>query len=119
MFKKILQSLSKSQAAKGEAARPAAAPVARFQAPPPPAAARAAAQPARAAPAPAPAREQTPEELCGIAPKTPKEQIQAQLKLLYRRYNRGASSLDPKVRAEAEQMLTAIVVVREKYIGVI
>jgi hypothetical protein len=46
-----------------------------------------------------------------------KDQIQAQLKLLYRRYNRSASSLDSKIRKEADDMLTAIVVVREKNFG--
>lgn len=113
MFKKILQSLSKSQAAP----KPAAAPV-KPQAPvavkePP-----AQVQPkAASAPAPAVAASKTPEELCDIAPKSPKDQVQARLKLLYRRYNRGASSLDPKIRAEADQMLHAIVLVREKYFG--
>ncbi len=46
-----------------------------------------------------------------------KDQIAARLKLLYRRFNRSASSLDPKVRDEAEKMLTAIVSVREKHFG--
>jgi hypothetical protein len=43
--------------------------------------------------------------------------VGARLKLLYRRYNRGASSLDAKMRAESEKMLDAIVEVREKYFG--
>lgn len=47
----------------------------------------------------------------------PKDQIQTHLKLLYRRYNRSASSLDPKTRGEADRMLDAIVQVREKYFG--
>jgi hypothetical protein len=46
-----------------------------------------------------------------------KDQISTRLKLLYRRFNRSASSLDPKVRAEAEKMLNAIVLVREKHFG--
>ena len=55
--------------------------------------------------------------MCGITPKMSKEQVGAQLKLLYRRYNRGASSLDPKVREEADQMMEAIVAVRDKTFG--
>ncbi len=66
---------------------------------------------------PAPAKVQTPEELCEITPKMSKEEIRAQLKLLYRRFNRSASSLDAKVRGEAETMLNAIVDVREKHFG--
>jgi hypothetical protein len=69
-----------------------------------------------AAPA-APARVQTPDELCEITPKMSKDEIRAQLKLLYRRFNRSASSLDAKVRGEAETMLNAIVDVREKHFG--
>ncbi|SKA80417.1 hypothetical protein SAMN02745166_00630 [Prosthecobacter debontii] len=110
MFKKILQSLSKSQAAKPTAA-----------APPP---RQETAKPgevlqkiSKVSPASAAPVEKTPDELCEIAPKTPKDQVQARLKLLYRRYNRGASSLDPKIRAEADLMLDAIVKVREKYFG--
>ena len=61
----------------------------------------------------------TPEELCGITPKMPKDEIKAQLKLLFRRYNRSASSLDAKLRGEAEEMLNAIVLMREKHFGTI
>ena len=57
------------------------------------------------------------EELCGIGPKMPKDEIRAKLKLLFRRYNRSASSLDAKTRSEAEQMLNAIVEMREKHFG--
>jgi hypothetical protein len=46
-----------------------------------------------------------------------KDQIRDRLKLLYRRYNRAASSLDAKTRAEADKMLDAIVKVREKNFG--
>ena len=46
-----------------------------------------------------------------------KAEVGARLKLLYRRYNRGASSLDAKMRAESETMLDAIVEVREKFFG--
>lgn len=72
---------------------------------------------AKAAIAEAPATPVGPEELCGIQGKMSKDQIAARLKLLYRRFNRSASSLDPKVRDEAEKMLTAIVSVREKHFG--
>lgn len=117
MFKKILQSLSKSQSAKPTvkpSAPPASAPtspVASGTAPIKPLAPL-----AQPAPAPAPAAK-TPEQLCEIAPKMPKDQIQSRLKLLYRRYNRSASSLDPTVRSEADAMLDAIVRVREKHFG--
>ena len=59
----------------------------------------------------------SPEELCGISPKMPKDEIKAQLKMLFRRYNRSASSLDAKLRGEADQMLDAIVQMREKHFG--
>lgn len=115
MFKKILQSLTKSQAKPAPAA---ATPVNHAPAeslkpvvPAPKAAAKAVVpqQPAVA--------KQSPEQLCGIAGKMPPDQIQARLKLLYRRYNRSASSLDSKLRGEAEVMLDAIVQVREKHFG--
>ena len=108
MFKKILQSLSQSQAAKPEAPRPAATQAKTT--------AVSAKTPAAAAPQ-QPAMPKTPEYLCEITPKMQRDQIQAQLKLLYRRYNRSASSLDPKIRAQADQMLDAIVIVREKHFG--
>ena len=108
MFKKILQSLSKSHAAK-----PAPAPASK-----PAEAARPGAVPQKIAHVPAPTTAaQTPEEMCEIPAKMPKDQIQARLKLLYRRYNRSASSLDPKIRSEADSMLDAIVRVREKHFG--
>lgn len=112
MFKKILQSLSRSQTVKTET--PKQVPVK---------------NPGLATQrtggvlnpfsklATTAARSQTPEELCQISAKMSKDQIQAQLKLLYRRYNRSASSLDSKIRSEADQMLTAIVTVREKIFG--
>lgn len=64
-----------------------------------------------------PAPPKNAEDLCGITPKMPKEEIRTQLKLLFRRYNRSASSLDAKTRAEADTMLDAIVQVREKHFG--
>jgi hypothetical protein len=108
MFKKILQSLSKSQRAKTEAPKPQLAPVAKSAS---------ASQSQAAKAAPVSTTPKKPEELCEITPKMAKDQIQAQLKLLYRRYNRSASSLDPKTRGDAERMLDAIVQVREKYFG--
>jgi hypothetical protein len=63
------------------------------------------------------AKLQTPEEMCGITSKMGKDEIRAQLKLLYRRYNRGASSLNAQHRSEADAMLDAIVAVREKVFG--
>lgn len=57
------------------------------------------------------------EELCGITPQMGKDQIKERLKILFRRYNRSASSLDAKIRAEADKMLDAIVNVREKHFG--
>lgn len=65
----------------------------------------------------APAPPKNAEELCGITPKMPKDEIRARLKLLFRRYNRSASSLDAKTRAEADAMLDAIVQMREKHFG--
>ncbi len=59
----------------------------------------------------------SPEQLCGINTKMTKDEIKTRLALLYRRYNRATSSLDTKLRAEAESMLDAIVAVREKTFG--
>ncbi len=62
-----------------------------------------------------PGRSPSPESICGINLKMPKYEIRKRLAVLYRRYNRAASSLDAKMRAESEMMLDAIVKVREKY----
>ncbi|MEZ5384753.1 MAG: hypothetical protein R3F13_04485 [Prosthecobacter sp.] len=59
----------------------------------------------------------TPEELCGLTPKMSKDEVMAQLKLLFRRYNRSASSLDAQTREQAEKMMDAIVQMREKHFG--
>jgi hypothetical protein len=59
----------------------------------------------------------TAEEMCGVTSKMGKEEVRQKLALLYRRYNRATSSLDAKLRSEAEVMLDAIVAVREKVIG--
>lgn len=71
------------------------------------------------APAEAAAGAETAEQLCGITRGMSKPEIAARLKKLYRRYNRAASSLDAKLRAESERMLDAIVEVREKHFGLI
>lgn len=109
MFK-ILKSLSKSLGS----SKPAEAP------PPSKAKAGSLLDKVNKAPPAAPAQVEppkSPEELCGITPKMGKDEIKAQLKLLFRRYNRSASSLDAKLRKEADQMLDAIVQMREKHFG--
>ncbi len=63
----------------------------------------------------APPKAPSPESLCGITVKMPKYEIRKRLAVLYRRYNRAASSLDAGMRAESEMMLDAIVKVREKH----
>ena len=116
MFKKVLQSISKSLSRQTEApVKPATinrgTPPAASSAPSPVAVVKGSASPAQ------PASPQTPEELLGIDPRMSKEQIRDHLKLLYRRYNRAASSLDNTTRLEADAMLDAIVSVREKNFG--
>jgi hypothetical protein len=69
------------------------------------------------APAAAAKKAPTHEELCGITPKMSKEDVRVRLAVLYKRYNRATSSLDTTLRAEAEQMLDAIVAIREKVFG--
>lgn len=123
MFRKVLESISRSFG--GKPAPAAKRPAAKTAAPPPPAPPAAAAKSgslldkvgAAKPQAPAVSPTASPEELCGITPKMSKDQIRGQLKLLYRRYNRGASSLDAKVRGEADRMLDAIVTIREKHFG--
>lgn len=78
------------------------------------------AAPGKPAPAPAAApkkKPQTPEEMCGIMPKMSKDEIRERLAFLYKRYNRATSSLDAGLRAEAEEVLDAVVMVREKVFG--
>lgn len=112
MFK-ILKTLSKSLGGSKPAAAPAPAPAAKpgslldkVNKSAPPAATTTASAPPK-----------TAEELCGVTAKMSKDEIRAHLKLLFRRYNRTASSLDAKLRHEAETMLDAIVQVREKHFG--
>ena len=115
MFKRVIQSLSKSlsrqqAAAPSETAAPA------------PAAAKPKASGKSEAPLktmepPGAKSNLSPEELCGIDAKMNKEAIRERLKLLYARFNRAASSLDEKTRKEADAMLDAIVTVREKHFG--
>ena len=59
----------------------------------------------------------SPEEICGVTSKMNKEEIRARLAFLYRRYNRATSSMNPKLREEADEMLDAVVAVREKVFG--
>ena len=66
---------------------------------------------------PPPVDPMTPEERCGITPKMPRDEIREHLKLLFRRHNRLASSMDLDARQEAEYMLDVIVQMREKYLG--
>ncbi len=91
--------------------------------PPPMPGAGAGAASAQARPAPqAPADvkpQKSPEEVCGITSKMSKDEVRARLAFLYRRYNRATSSLDAKLRHEADEMLDAVVVVREKVFGAI
>jgi hypothetical protein len=67
----------------------------------------------------APARPQgpTPEEICGITAKMSKDEVRTRLAFLYKRYNRATSSLNAKLRAEANEILDAVVEVREKVFG--
>ena len=57
----------------------------------------------------------TPEQLCGITSNMSKEEIANQLAIHYRRHNRAASSLEPRLREEAEIMLDVIAALRQKY----
>ncbi len=57
------------------------------------------------------------EELCELRDGMTAAELQAHLGMLYRRHNRAASSLDPKLRREANIMLDAIVAMRQKYLG--
>lgn len=126
MFKKVFKSISKALGGKENGSAPAepqapAAPKAAAKAPvaeekpkgKTPAKASPLAKVVEAPPPPKPA----PEELCEITSKMSKDEIKERLAFLYRRYNRATSSLDPKLREEAEVMLDAIVTVREKVFG--
>jgi hypothetical protein len=62
-------------------------------------------------------RQASPEELCGISPEMTADQIRERLAKLYQRHNRAASSLDPKLREEAEFMLETLASLRERYLG--
>ena len=59
---------------------------------------------------------ESPDVLCGVNKSMSKEEIAEKLAMLYRRHNRAASSLDAKMREEAEAMLEAIASVKEKYL---
>lgn len=116
MFK-ILKSLSKSLGSKPAETKPAA-PAKSGKAVAPPAGGTLLDKVNKGTPAAAKVEPpKNAEELCGITAKMAKEDIKNQLKVLFRRYNRSASSLDAKIRAEADKMLDAIVNVREKHFG--
>lgn len=83
-----------------------------------------------AVPAPAPAQPQpfqpkaptepagpSPEEICGVTSKMSKDEVRTRLAFLYKRYNRATSSLNAKLREEANEVLDAVVAVREKVFG--
>ena len=59
----------------------------------------------------------SPEAICGIDPKKmDRDQIRKRLAELFRRHNQAEASLDAELRAEANVMLDAIVVCRQKYV---
>lgn len=59
----------------------------------------------------------SPEAMCEINPSSmSREEIKTHLANLYRRHNQAASSLNPELRREAEDMLDAIVQCRELYV---
>ena len=64
---------------------------------------------------------QTPEALCGLddLDNMDSTAVKAHLAKLYKRHNDAAGSLDPELRAEAEQMLDAIAHCREKYVDAV
>jgi hypothetical protein len=120
MFKKVFQTLSKTFSGKEDSRQGEAS------APPSQNRSGSLLDKLGSAPAPIPAEKkeaakaapaQSPEELCGITPVMTKDQVRARLAMLYRRHNRATSSLDAKLRAEAETMLDAIVILREKHFG--
>ena len=59
----------------------------------------------------------SPEQLCELRDGMTKDELRSHLALLYRRHNRAASSLDARLRAEADTMLNAIVECRKRYLG--
>ncbi|HWB06029.1 MAG TPA: hypothetical protein VG796_23605 [Verrucomicrobiales bacterium] len=61
-------------------------------------------------------RRASPEELCGITPDMTRDEVAAQLAMLYRRHNRAASSLEAHLREEAEIMLDMVAAMRQKYL---
>ncbi len=60
----------------------------------------------------------TPEAMCELEPsKMSTEEIKVHLAHLYKRHNNAAGSLNPELRKEAELMLDAIAVCRDKYVN--
>ena len=103
MFKKFIKSFSKTR----PDAEPQAPTVAKSTTPP---------APSGKSKAEVKGKAKEP-ELCEIKAGMSKDDIKARLAFLYRRYNSATSSLDAKLRKEAEIMLDAVVVVREKTFG--
>ena len=59
----------------------------------------------------------SPEQLCELRDGMTKDELRSHLALLYRRHNRAASSLDARLRSEADTMLNAIVECRKRYLS--
>jgi hypothetical protein len=116
MFKRVIQSISKSLSRHQSPVVPVRQEAAEKTAPVRSKAPLAPLKPTVTGPT-APVAQPSPEEMCGITSKMNKEAIREHLKMLYARFNRSASSLDAKTRKEADAMLDAIVAVREKHFG--
>ena len=58
----------------------------------------------------------SPELMCGIAPGMKKSETRAHLAMLFRRFNGTSASLDENRRREAEMMLEAIAICRQRYV---
>ena len=58
----------------------------------------------------------TAEDICGLREGMTYDELDTLLKMLYRRHNRAASSLDDTKRAEADIVLDAIVEIRQRYL---
>jgi len=58
----------------------------------------------------------TAEDICGLREGMTYDELDTLLKMLYRRHNRAASSLNDTKRAEADIVLDAIVEIRQRYL---
>ncbi|MEO0414658.1 MAG: hypothetical protein AAF226_06870 [Verrucomicrobiota bacterium] len=61
-------------------------------------------------------KRKSPEDLCGINGEMDSWEIRKKLADLYKRHNAAAASLTPELREEAQVMLNAIVICRERYV---